>query len=778
VPEDAEAEEGGQEAAQEIRERQVRAGATVALVVGALLVAAPTASAAGPPVVSESWVEGVKAESALLWAAVNPNGLNSNYRFEIVSQAAFEASGYSSALVVPPSGKAPLGSGTSPLLVSQQVGPPLTPLVPATAYRYRIVATNQEGSSAPLEHVLVTQATHLSFGPPDDRGYELVSPGQKNGGGVAAPEAVYGGGDFQAAPTSEPAGAAVTYGSASSFGGGAGAPPESQYLSTRTPTGWVTQDVSAPTASGAYGPQPDGAPYRLFATDLSAGLLFGGLPCRGGLEACPAPTPVLPGSGAPADYMAYYLRAPSGGFSSLLSADELAHTAVGPSAFSVSFAGAAPDLSHLVLSSCAALTADATEVVAEAGHCQASAQNLYELSGGTLTALSLLPGEAHTTPAQGPTLFAAPIGAISEDGALAYFYAAGGKLYLREGSQTKLVSAAGAFQVASADGSVAFYTEAGHLYRYLAGAGSATDLTPGGGVLGVLGASHDGGVVYYQGGSGIERWAGGTTSVVAGGADAAAPSDYPPATGTSRVTPDGSHLAFLSAAELTDYDSNGRTEVYIYGPIGGGAPRLICASCNPSGERADGSASIPGAPANGSTRAYRPRALAEDGRRLIFDSTDSLLPADSDGQPDVYEWEEDGEGDCRTAPGCISLISSGRAIEGARFIDASADGNDVYFLTDESLVGADPGSTDLYDARVGGGFPEAPAPIPCVADACQALPSAPEDPQPGSLVANAGNPPPRIEGKQARHHKKPHHKRHDRHRHRSGAHGHKKAGGR
>jgi hypothetical protein len=761
-----------------VRARATLALALSALALSALALAAPEASAAGPPVVGESWVEEVKAESARLRASVNPDGLTSSYRFEIISQSAFEASGYATALVVPPSGKAPLGSGTTPLIVSQQVGPPLTPLVPATTYRYRIVATNQEGSSSPLEHLLVTQATQLPFGLPDDRGYELVSPVGKNGGGVAAPEAVFGGGDFQAAPASEPSGAAVTYGSATSFGGGQGAPPESQYLSIRTPAGWITEDLSAPTASGAYGPDPDGSPYRLFSTDLSVGLLFGGLACRGGLEGCPAPTPVLPGSGAPPGYMAYYLRASGGGFTSLLSAAEVAHSDVDPSAFSVSFADASPDLTHIVLSSCAALSAEASEVAGEPGHCQESAQNLYELTEGNLTALSLLPGESHTTPADGPTLLAAPTGALSEDGARAYFVAAGGGLYLREGSQTKLVSAAGSFQTASADGSVAFYTEAGHLFRYLAPSGSRADLTAAGGVVGVLAASRDGGVVYYQDGSGIERWAAGATTQVAAGADAASPGDYPPSTATSRVTADGSRLAFLSTAELTDYDSDGRTEVYLYGPFGGGSPRLLCASCNPSGERADGSASIPGAPANGSTRAYRPRALSENGRRLFFDSTDSLLPADTDGQADVYEWEEAGEGDCQSAPGCIRLISSGRAVEGASFVDASADGDDVYFLTDESLVGADPGSADIYDARVGGGFPEAAAPIPCVADACQALPSAPEDPQPGSLVASAGNPPLRIEGQKKRHHKKrAHHRRHHRPHHSRG-HRHTKAGGR
>ena len=70
------------------------------------------------PLVSESWVEEVKPDSVRLRAKINPNGLSSSYRFELVSQAAFEQSGYASATVVPPSGKAPLGSGSEPLLVA------------------------------------------------------------------------------------------------------------------------------------------------------------------------------------------------------------------------------------------------------------------------------------------------------------------------------------------------------------------------------------------------------------------------------------------------------------------------------------------------------------------------------------------------------------------------------------------------------------------------------------------------------------------------------------
>jgi hypothetical protein len=730
--------------------RKVRARrATLALLAGALLLPA-AAQAAEAPQVGESWVTDVTASSAKLWAKINPGGANATYRFEYVSQSAFEVSGYATAAKAPLSGAAALGAGTT----FQEVVQSIEGLSAATAYRYRVLATNKEGTTTAPEHVLATQESSLNFKLADNRGWELVSPIDKGGGAIAAPEALFGGGTDQAAQ----GGGAVTYGSATAFGKDPkGAPPVSQYLSTRSASSWVTEDVSAPLASAAYGDLPDGAPYRLFSDDLAQGLLFGGLACRGEIKGCPAPNPVLAGSGAPSGYMAYYLRdGATGSYTSLLTPADLAHSAVSPEAFEASFAAASPDLPHVVLSSCAALTANATEAPAGPGQCDPEEQNLYEWSSSGLSLVNLLPGDTEGTPG---AAIAAFIGAVSQNGARIYWTGAG-NLYLREGTASALVGEGTSFQAASADGSIAYFSKEGHLYRYDALAKAPTDLTPTGSLAGVLGSSADGSTVYYQDGSGIERWREGTIAQVAPGAAAAAPSDYSPARGTSRVSPDGSHLAFLSNKELSTYDNGGEMEAYLYGPpLGGGAPQLICASCNPTGERPQGAASIPGTPANGSTRAYKPRVLSADGSRLFFDSSDELVVGDSNTHSDVYQWEAKGVGDCVRSPGCVSLISSGRALGGASFIDASADGSDAYFITDESLVGADPGSIDLYDARIGGGFPEAPKPTPCIADACQSLPPTPEDPDPGSLVKSSGNPAPSFAGPKKKKHRK-HHKGH------------------
>ncbi|MFY9822264.1 MAG: hypothetical protein WAM82_12855, partial [Thermoanaerobaculia bacterium] len=351
------------------------------------------APAAGPPQIKASWVTEVTATSATLRAEINPNGLSTTYRFEYITEAAYQANleatppreGFFGASQVPPppSAGSGMGSGTTFQKVAQHV----SSLVKSTAYSYRPVATNSDPAGPVFgpTHTLTTESFGAQFVLPDNRAWEMVSPVDKGGGAIALPEALFGGGDFQAAASS----AELTYSSATAFEGAQSAPPVSQYVSRRTPSGWSTENVSAPLDSAAYGDKPDGAPYRVFSAGLSQGLLFGGLPCRGDLAGCPAPNPVLPGTGAPPGYMAFYARNnETGGFASLLSASDLSHTAVAKEDFEVAFAGASPDLSHIVLSSCAKLTTDAKEVLAPGG---CVGQNLYEWSEGTLKAINLLP---------------------------------------------------------------------------------------------------------------------------------------------------------------------------------------------------------------------------------------------------------------------------------------------------------------------------------------------------------------------------------------------------
>jgi hypothetical protein len=712
--------------------------------------AAPSALAAGPPLVGETWASKVEARSAQLNAEIDPNGNVTSAYFEYTTKAAYETSGFTGAKKVNLNF---VGSGEGSLDVAF---PLISGLTPDTTYVYRLKATNIAGSAeappAPPYPYFITQVLGGGSILLDGRAWEMVSPIDKNGGQVDPPETLAGGGVLQAAG----GGGQITYSSAASFEGGAGAPPASQYIASRGSGGWATQNITTPIFSGSYDTDAGGAPYRLFSSDLARGLLLNGKGCRGeATSGCPVANPPLPGTGAPAGYQDYYLRTTaSGSFEALLEPGETSLSGQSASEFEVTLAGASPDLTHVVLSSCAKLTASATS------GCPGQA-NLYEWStgGGALKQVNATPGAS----------LAAQLGAVSEDGARVYFYA-GGNLRLRDGATLKQADAGagggGTFETASNDGSLAYFSKSGDLYRYAATTNVATKLTSTADVEGVLGAASGGAGLYYLRATGLYRCAG-ANSAATNGCDSATKiaedadeSNYPPATGTSRVSSDGTKLLFVATTPLQDhlghtYDNidtatgEPDSQVYLYDASG---PGLSCLSCNPTNGRPIGPSTIPGAISNGSgptaTIAYKPRVLVDGGRRVFFDSEDAISLTDTnsvagtgEGIADAYEWEAQGEGSCARAGGCLALVSSGRDAAPSTFADASSTGDDAYFLSEDSLVKADPGGRDLYDARIGGGFAEPSEPIACEGDACQVLPPEPTDPTLTTLLAGPGNPP-------------------------------------
>jgi hypothetical protein len=692
--------------------------ATAALVALAL---AATAEAAAPTV-KGTWATEVTATSFRANATIDTGGLSTSYHFDYLPAANYEANlaagrpGFEGAARIPIGGDAKVFASTT----DQEIFQRIAGLTADTAYRYRLVAKNANGEVVGPERVVRTQENSTDFSLPENRGWELVSPVEKNGGSIPLPGALFGGGDFQAAAE----GGSIAYDAAISFGEAAGAPGASEYVATRSASGWSTRNLTLATEAGAFGPEPDGVPFRIFSLDLSRALALA----------------------RPHRFL--LLQAPSFAPITSLTTEDLR------------FDGATADLSNLVFSTCRALTPDASEVPGGGGGCDPAFPNLYELSFSSgLQLLNLEPGETQGTP--GAEL-AAQSGAISSDGSRVYWVDGSGALLLRDGSRTLEVDSAGSFQIAGADGGVAYYTKAGHLYRYALSTESSTDLTPAGGVLGVLGASADATYLYYLDGGGLELRHGGAVTPVAADADG---SSYPPATGTARVSADGTKLAFLSDLPLTGYESLGELELFRYDAS---TDSLLCASCNPTGARPLGPAAIPGAEPNGEeVRMYKPRVMDDQGSRIFFESEDALSAKDTNGEMDVYEWRLQGVAGCGHAEGCIGLISSGRGADGAVFVDASALGGDVYFLTEESLVADDPGSTDLYDARIGGGFPPPPSPIPCFGDACQPLPPEPEDPTPGTaFVGTERNQKLTVVGtgkKHKRHKHRRHHRKHRKH---------------
>jgi hypothetical protein len=251
---------------------------------------------------------------------------------------------------------------------------------------------------------------------------------------------------------------------------------------------------------------------------------------------------------------------------------------------------------------------------------------------------------------------------------------------------------------------------------------------------------------------------------------------------TSRVSPDGKHLVFMSERALTGYDNidvnSGERdeEVYLYSAPSAATPSggLVCVSCNPTGERPEGvmdfkgalfdkqkiwerlsvveerhrwfAGSVPGWTAMElSVANYQSHYLSDDGR-VFFDSPDALAPQATNGLMDVYEYEPvgvGGEDGCKTSSptfsegsdGCVGLISSGSSSEESVFLDAGGKGSggeeaeDVFFLTSARLAPEDKDTAfDVYDAHVcSGSAPcsvEAVSPPACTtADSCRLAPS-------------------------------------------------------
>ncbi len=252
---------------------------------------------------------------------------------------------------------------------------------------------------------------------------------------------------------------------------------------------------------------------------------------------------------------------------------------------------------------------------------------------------------------------------------------------------------------------------------------------------------------------------------------------------TSRVSPDGEYVAFMSDRSLTGYDNEDVNskhpgerldeEVYLYDA---GSGLLVCASCNPTGARPRGvldlgqdntggsgeglglvvdrgetwavsrstldtednwlAGSIPGWTALEESRGvYQSRYLSNSGR-LFFNSADALVPLATPtkeeaigggerltvGVENVYEYEPNGEGSCSGEGGCVALISSGTSPHESAFLDASKDGEDVFFLTAAQLAPQDEDTNfDVYDARVCGTTCPAPPPSPptqCEGEGC------------------------------------------------------------
>lgn len=208
------------------------------------------------------------------------------------------------------------------------------------------------------------------------------------------------------------------------------------------------------------------------------------------------------------------------------------------------------------------------------------------------------------------------------------------------------------------------------------------------------------------------------------------PADVP-----ARTTPDGEVLLFQSHAELTGSDGGGHWQIFRYDTQASPGEQLICVSCNSTGASSGSDARLQ-TPEEGQLVSTNPSPvnaithianITTDGDRAFFQSADRLVSADLDGKVDVYEWEALGVGGCGRTEGCLSLISSGQSASDDYLYAMTPDGSDVFFLSGDTLVPQDPdGTPSIYDARVGGGFPQPVTPADCLGEACQPTVQAPD----------------------------------------------------
>ncbi len=262
---------------------------------------------------------------------------------------------------------------------------------------------------------------------------------------------------------------------------------------------------------------------------------------------------------------------------------------------------------------------------------------------------------------------------------------------------------------------------------------------------------------------------------------------------TARVSGDGQALLFRSQSQLGNYDNQGHPEFYLY-RVDAAEP-LVCVTCDPTGAAPVGGANFLGGLINPSTAIPSPpaatftRNLTDEGRRIFFETTQALVPADRNGREgcpavgaggqgfpaclDAYEWEAPDAGSCsKTSPayspangGCLYLLSSGKSTYPSFFGDASESGDDAFIFTREGLVGQDEDELlDVYDVRAGGGIatqnPPSPPP-PCEgAEACHGPASqAPAVESPASTgFQGPADPKPKRAHKKKGHKKKAHKK--------------------
>jgi hypothetical protein len=722
------------------------------------------------PTVTTDAATQVDSDSAWLQATINPHGQRATYHFDFGTDDSYGSR-------APAAAERNAGDGYA--AVSRSLG--LTHLSPQVTYHYRVVATNASGTEVGPDRTFTTAAlapacanasvrTAQNQAIADCRAYEMVSPRDKGGysfGSNADPV-----GQLQVSGDGEHVTFAGFYPYPPSRVGSLGA-----YSAVRRPDQW---DVSALLPTPGEHQIGNGLPgadivFRGSTPDGSVSVYFDG-------STTPGPTLAL--------VRADGSRAVIARGTSYGSGNNGIYGAVAGQPW---FAGISDDGRHVIF-------ADSDRLID--GLPAGNEDILYEWTDtggdGTLqvvnrdnnASLSLLDSNGaelgSTASGTGPRFDAAAgwVHAISSDASRIFFQSpaptctgcGSPALYVRENGQTTtLVSSAAPgytptnaptsvrFLDAAADGHVAYFWANGDLVPGAPTDGAIYSYDVSNGDVALVGAapavggkpptalaSEDGRHIYYERGDDVIDHSsggdhlvshglvvqGGTASVnlLAGNtifSQRGIRSDLCPSAATSV---DGRYFVF-SAREgtVSNVDGEFPLQVYRYDAESGAPAEPISPRYDLDGNLRDAGFPTAGSCGRGYAPPIVPRIMSDDGQRVFFSAAGALAASDGNNMFDAYRWND----------GQVSLLSTGTSQNPSYVEGASASGNDAFIVTTDQLVGWDVDKQyDLYDARVGGGYPEpAPSPSGCSGDACQGPPSAPPaSPTVGSIAFDgAGN---------------------------------------
>jgi hypothetical protein len=649
---------------------------------------------------------------ALLGGQVNPKKQVSQYWFEYGTTTAYGS-------------KTPeldAGSGNQPLFETEGIAG----LAPGTTYHFRLAAKNATGTTHG-EDLSFETASPITFPSdcsnsklrtetnsaalPECRAYEMASDPDKNGGNASA----------AVATTAE--GNRVGYYASTAFAQSPSTTGINSYMAERGPAGWSTRSMQPPVGTanmsliGVYN-------FADFSSDLSKSL-------------------VLTRSGAAEPNVQNIFVTSIDGSTQRVGEATVTGSAIGDK----SYVGRSADASHVVFVSGQRFTSDSIPTM-----------QVWEWVNGSIRLISVLPDGSISDFGDGGAVVGTGVDAgvgrstgftgtlyeptaVSADGRR-IFFGNGNNLYAyEEGAATRAVflsqradsvgqppTGVVRFAGAAVDGS--------RVYMVNVGGQMTDDATPGGGLYrydlntdilhfvssgatgpagaqfqGVSLISQDGKRAYFTARSQLVPGTGTPGALNLYTADdedhvkfvaTLAGSDTP----RGVATPGASHFAFQSSARLTAFDNAGHAEIYLY-RVGDGS--LSCVSCGPTLHTPTGDAAM--------QMLVRSHAISDDGEHVFFQTSDALVAADVNGLSDVYEYRD----------GNVALISTGTSKYDSGIQVATPDGKDVFFTTRDSLVGQDidGGSTDVYDARVEGGFPAPVPPSPCEGENCQGKAAAP-----------------------------------------------------